>query len=134
METIEKISGYLIKGKCRELVENKIKLEVNGPFLEYQLMPKTSDYAGLKMKVLNGEYGLINGEIVKIDSLRMSYTQGLRNFDYITLDLLTRITGKEVEYKDFSKEKINLIADEIQKNPGNKDLRTLLRLQLISNI
>ena len=134
METIEKISGYLLKSKCREVIENGLKLEVKGPFLEYPLMPKASDYAGLKMKILNCEYGLINGEIVKIKELRMDYTRGLSNFDYITLDLLTEITGKEIVYKNFSKEKINLIASEIELNPANKNLRTLLRLQARSNI
>ena len=133
METIEKISGYLLKSKCREIEQNGLKLEVKGPFLEYPLMPKASEYAGLKMKILNCEYGLINGEIVKIKELRMDYTRGLSNFDYITLDLLTEITGKDVTDKNFSKEKINLIADKIKLNPSNKDLRTLLRLQAMSN-
>jgi len=122
METIEKISGYLLKSKCREIIENGLKLEVKGPFLEYQ-----------NLKLLNCDYALVNGEIVKIDQVNIGKTRGLTNFDYITLDLLTEITGKEIIYKNFNKEKINLIAGEIEINPANKNLRTLLRLQARSN-
>lgn len=123
METIEKISGYLLKSKCRELIENGLKLEVKGPFLEYK-----------NLKLLNCDYALVNSDIVKIDQVNIGKTQGLTNFDYITLDLLTEMTGKEVSYKNFSKEKIDLIASEIELNPANKNLRTLLRLQARSNI
>ncbi|MFA5405935.1 MAG: hypothetical protein WC307_01085 [Candidatus Nanoarchaeia archaeon] len=114
--------GNVSKDLCKKMIGQKVSFDKK--LIEYQLSLEEK-HADIKLKILNNEYGLINDSIVRINELCLGMTYGLSNWDYITKDLLEQETGKEFDYKSFSKNKVRLLSNEA----NNGLVKKLLELQ-----